>query len=160
MASIRLYERLLFCLYPDTMGQRKRLQPCLAFVPCVLLPLLVFRLHTLKSRLHIRPERKQHIPANKRYTSPQRPFTHSWYTDTANGQKRDTGRLWGCHGIPAHCSTPELRRPATLKRSGHTASTCLGFAFLIDTFTFSPKNRRFQPLPYSIFHSFFVNFSA
>lgn len=80
---------------------RKRLQPHLAFVPCILLPLLVFRLHILKSWFCISRNESSERP-HKRYTSPQRPFMLSWYTDTTHSQKRDTGHLWGCHGIPAH----------------------------------------------------------
>lgn len=73
MASTRLYKRLLFCPYPDTIGQQKRLQPRLAFVPCVSLPLLVFQLHTLKSWFYVSRSESGERP-HKRYTSSQRPL--------------------------------------------------------------------------------------
>lgn len=100
-APTRLYKRLFPCPYPDTIGQQKRLQLRLAFVSCVLPPLLVFRLHALKSWFCLsRNESAEH--PHKRYTSQQRHFMLSWYTDTTQGQKRDTGHLWSCRGMPAH----------------------------------------------------------
>ena len=86
---------------PYTSNPQKRLYARLAFVLCSCLPLLVFLLHTLKS--WNLPTRNESIERpHKRYTSTQRPFTPLWYTDTTHGQKRDTGRLWGCHGTLAH----------------------------------------------------------
>lgn len=128
MASIRLYERIFRFRYSYTCNSQKHLYARLAFVSFACLPLLVFRLHILKSR-SFHPGTKTDTPTNKCYTSLQRPFSPSWYTDTTKARKPYTGHLWGCHGIPAHCSTPGSRQPGTLKRSWYLLRTRYNLRF-------------------------------